>query len=63
MPKYGPGDAAVVPPSDPVAKRINPTVDPNVRVCKFRDGTYAKVVVDPVDAKNPFPPGDPTLPC
>jgi hypothetical protein len=63
VPTYAPGAASVVPPDDPVAKQANPTGDPNVRICKFADGTYAQVIVSPVDPKNPFPPGDRTRPC
>jgi hypothetical protein len=63
VPKYGPGAATVVPPDHPAARAGNPEGDPNIRVCRFADGTLAQVIVSPVDPKNPFPPGDPTLPC
>lgn len=63
VPMYAPGAATVVPPSDPAARQGNPTGDPNVRVCKFPDGSLVQIIVSPVDPKNPFPPGDRTRPC
>jgi hypothetical protein len=63
VPKYGPGAATVVPPNDPAAKAGNPEGDPNIRVCRFADGSLVQVIVSPADPKNPFPPGDPTRPC
>jgi hypothetical protein len=54
-PTYVPGRAEVVSPASDIARKVNPSQDPNVRICKNPDGTYVVIHTTPVPGKDPYP--------